>query len=298
MMAQALERSTIRRKAQEVEKIVSSIDQYNVLAFASLHKVRAIQLQELAKRFRSDILLKTAKNVIVRRALERSAKRNINELTKHLIGSNLLLLTDMNPFKLSILLGKNKIKTTAKAGDLAQNDITIPAGNTGLPPGPAISELHEAGVRTRIESGSVWVIRDTVVAEMGEAIPAKVASVLSKLGVKPLEVSLQLVAAYEDGLIFTTEQLSLDLNDTTRQFEEAHNQAINLSVNATYPTGETIPTILQRAHLEARSLALNAAYLTSEVAAEVLARAYSQMTSLASQIAKINKDAAPKGFQG
>jgi large subunit ribosomal protein L10 len=297
-MTQALERGTIRRKAQEVEKLVFSIDQYNVIAFASLHKVRAIQLQELAKRFRSDILLKTAKNVLVKRALERSPKRNINELTKYMIGSNLLLLTDMNPFKLSILLGKNKIKTTAKAGDIAQNDITIPAGNTGLPPGPAISELHEAGVRTRIEAGSVWVIRDTIVAETGEAIPAKVASVLSKLGVKPLESGLQLVAAYDDGLVFTTDQLSLDLNETTKKFEEAHNQAMNLSVNASYPTAKTIATILRRAHMEARSLALNAAYLIPEVAAEVLARAYRQMVSLASQITKINKDAAPKGLQG
>jgi large subunit ribosomal protein L10 len=297
-MAQTLERGTIRRKAQKVEKLVSSIDQYNVIAFASLHKVRAIQLQELAKRFRSDILLKTVKNVLVKRALERSAKKNINELTKHMVGSNLLLLTDMNPFKLSILLRKNKIKTTAKAGDIAQNDITIPAGNTGFPPGPAISELHEAGVRTRIESGSVWVTRDTIVAEMGEAIPAKVASILSKLGVKPLEVSLQLVAAYDDGLVFTTKQLSLDLNETTRQFEEAHKQAINLSINMLYPTAETIGTILRRAHMEAKALAINSAYLVPEVAAEVLAKAYSQMTSLASQIAKINKDAAPKGLQG
>lgn len=296
-MTQVLERGAIRRKAQKVEKLVSSIDQYNVIAFASLHKVRAIQLQELAKRFRSDILLKTVKNVLVKRALERSAKKNINELTKHMVGSNLLLLTDMNPFKLSILLRKNKIRTTAKAGDIAQNDITIPAGNTGFPPGPAISELHEAGVRTRIESGSVWVTRDTIVAEMGEAIPAKVASILSKLGVKPLEVSLQLVAAYDDGLVFTTEQLSLDLNETTRQFEEAHKQAINLSINTPYPTTETIATILRRAHMEAKALAINSAYLAPEVAAEVLARAYIQMTSLASQIAKINKDAAPKGLQ-
>jgi len=151
-MTQALERSTIRRKAQEVEQLVSSIDLYNVIAFASLHKVRAIQLQELAKRFRSDILLKTAKNVLVKRALERSTKRNINELTKHMVGSNLLLLTDMDPFKLSILLGKNKIKTTAKAGDIAQNDITIPAGNTGLPPGPAGPLSYRSTRRSRSAS--------------------------------------------------------------------------------------------------------------------------------------------------
>jgi len=295
-MAQALVRGTIQRKADEVVKLASSIEQYEVIAFAGLHKVRATQLQELTKRFRSDILLKTAKNALVKRALERSAKRNISELTKHMVGSNLLLLTNMNPFTLSILLGKNKIKTTAKAGDIAPTDITIPAGNTGLPPGPAISELHEAGVRTRIESGSVWVMQDTVVAKKGEAIPARVASVLSKLGVKPLEVGLQLVAAYDDGLVFTTEQLSLDLTETARQFEDAHQQAINLSVNASYPTAETIGILLQRAHMEARALAINAAYVTPAVAAEVVARAYSHMVSLASQIAKINPDAAPKGL--
>lgn len=296
-MAQTLVRSTIQRKADAVAKLTSSIDQYDVIAFASLYKVRASQLQELTKRFRSGIQLKTAKNVLVKRALERSAKRNIQALSKHMIGSNLLLLTNMNPFALSILLGKNKIKATAKAGDIAPTDIMIPAGNTGLPPGPAISELHDAGVRTRIESGSVWVMRDTVVAKKGEAIPPRVASVLSKLGVKPLEVGLQLVAAYEDGLVFTAEQLSLDLTATVRQLEDAHQQAINLSVNASYPTAETIRLLLQRAHMEARALAINAAYMTPTVAAEVVAKAYSHMISLASYIAKINPDAAPKELE-
>ncbi len=296
-MAQVLVRSTIQRKADEVVKLTSSVDQYEVIAFASLHKVRASQLQELTKRFRSDILMKAAKNVLVKRALERSAKRNIQDFSKHMVGSNLLLLTNMNPFALSILLDKNKIKATAKAGDIAPTDITIPAGNTGLPPGPAISELHDAGVRTRIESGSVWVMRDTVVAKKGEAIPPRVASVLSKLGVKPLEVGLQLVAAYDDGLVFTADQLSLDLAATTRQLEDAHQRAINLSVNTSYPTVETIGLLLQRAHREARALAINAAYMTPAVAAEVVAKAYSHMISLASCIAKINPDAAPKGLK-
>ncbi len=296
-MAQALVRSTIQQKADEVAKLTSSIDQYEVIALASLHKVRASQLQELTKRFRSDILFKTAKNVLVKRALDRSVKRNIQDLSKHMVGSNLLLLTNMNPFALSILLDKNKIKATAKAGDIAPTDITIPAGNTGLPPGPAISELHDAGVRTRIESGSVWVMRDTVVAKKGEAIPPRVASVLSKLGVKPLEVGLQLVAAYDDGLVFTADQLSLDLAATTRQLEDAHQRAINLSVNTSYPTVETIGLLLQRAHREARALAINAAYMTPAVAAEVVAKAYSHMISLASCIAKINPDAAPKGLK-
>ena len=297
-MAQALERRSIQRKARDVEQLADLIDAYNVIAFASLYKVRAIQLQELAKRFRSNLLMKVTKNILVKRALERSAKKNVGDLAKHLTGSNILLFTDMNPFHLSLLFDRNKIKTTAKAGDIAPDDIVIPEGNTGLPPGPAISELHDAGVRTRIEAGSVWVTRDTVVTQSGEAIPLKVASVLSKLGIKPLEVGLKVVAAYDDGEIFTTDQLTLDLNDVKRQFDAAHLQAINLSVNTSYPTTATIEAILQRAHSEAKWLAINAAYVTPEVAADVLARAYGHMASLASHLAKVNKDAAPKEFHG
>jgi len=296
-MAQALERSTIQRKARDVEQLADLIDAYEVIAFASLYKVRAIQLQELAKRFRSNLLMKVTKNILVKRALEKSGKKNVVALAQHLTGSNILLFTNMNPFHLTLLFDRNKIKTTAKAGDIAQDDILIPAGNTGLPPGPAISELHDAGVRTRIEAGSVWVSRDTVVTKAGEAIPLKVASVLSKLGIKPLEVGLKVVAAYDDGEIFAANQLSLDLTEVKRQFEVAHGQALNLSVNAPYPTTATIEAILQRGHAEATRLAINAAFVTPEVAADVLARAYSHMASLASHVAKVNKDAAPKELQ-
>jgi large subunit ribosomal protein L10 len=120
---------------------------------------------------------------------------------------------------------------------------------------------------------------------------------LSKLGIKPLEVGLKVVAAYDDGEIFTANQLIIDLAEVTRQFEAAHRQAINLSVNTPYPTTATIEAILQRGHAEATRLAINAAFVTPEVAADVLARAYSHMASLASHVAKVNKDAAPKEFQ-
>jgi large subunit ribosomal protein L10 len=60
---------------------------------------------------------------------------------------------------------KNKTKMTAKAGDVAPNDIIVPAGNTGLPPGPAISELHDVGIRTKIDVGSVWIVNDATVVK-------------------------------------------------------------------------------------------------------------------------------------
>ena len=293
-MAQVLERASIKRKAQRVENLSNLINEYNVVAFASLNKVRAAQLQELAKRFRSEIFMKVSKNILVKRALEQSDKPNIQDLTEHLEGSNTLLFTNMNPFTLSLTLEKNKIKATAKAGDIAPEDIIIPAGNTGLPPGPAISELNDAGIRTRIEAGSVWVIRETTVASKGDAIQPNVASVLSKLDVRPLEVGLRVVAAYEDGLVFSTNQLLPDVESLRIQFADASTHAYNLAMASSYPTSQTIGSLLQLAHLNARNLAINTIFLTSDTTIDILAKAYQQMQALSQELAKINKDAAPK----
>jgi ribosomal protein L10 len=87
MVSQVLERASIKRKAQRVEDLSNLINEFNVVAFASLNKVRAAQLQELAKRFRSEILMKVSKNILVKRALEQSNKPNIQDLASHLMGS-------------------------------------------------------------------------------------------------------------------------------------------------------------------------------------------------------------------
>ncbi|MFQ6077194.1 MAG: 50S ribosomal protein L10 [Candidatus Bathyarchaeia archaeon] len=281
------------RKAREVEELVGLINSHRVLGVASLYKVRAIQLQGLRKKLRPEIRMRVAKNNLFKMAIGRSEKPEVDKLSTHLSGSNIFLFTNMNPFKLSILLDKNRVKMTAKAGDVAQNDIVVYAGNTGLPPGPIISELHQVGIRTRIESGSVWVVRDTVVAKRGETIPPELASILSRLGMKPLEIGLSMIAAYDDGSILTGDQLRVDLDGVRRQLEEASLDAFNLALNASYPTPKTIVPILQRAVLQARGLAIGSAYPSPEVVADMIRIGYTHMASLAARLAQVNKDAAP-----
>ena len=297
-MTAVLERPSLARKAEEVEALASFIDKYNVLVVASLYKVRSMQLQALSKKFRGDVQMRVAKNTILRRALEASKKEGVGALSDAITGSNVLLLTNMNPFRLSLLLDRNKIKMSAKVGDVAPDDILIAAGNTGLPPGPAISELSEAGIRTRIESGSVYVLQDTVVAKKGEPIQAKVASVLSKLGIKPLEVGLSVIAAFDGGLVFKADDLHIDLDEIRKELVTAFGSALGLSVNVGFPTPDNVRFILQRAQAGAQSLAVAAGYASSGTVGSLLSKAHSDMVSLSRMVAKVNKAAAPPEFQG
>jgi large subunit ribosomal protein L10 len=168
----------------------------------------------------------------MKRAIENvKEKPELKKLEKYLSGSNVFLFTNMNPFKLALLLEKSKVRLIAKAGDVASFDVIVPAGNTGLPPGPIISQLNAVGLPTRIESGSVWIAKDTLVARKGEVISEKLASVLSKLGIKAVEAGLTLKAVYDDGLLIEERQLTLNIDETRKQLEAAQNEAFRLSIN-------------------------------------------------------------------
>jgi len=276
---------TALEKSEEVEEIKNLVQKHKVIGVAGLQKVRAAQLQELRKKLENSVYLRVVKNTMIKRAISKCKNPGIEKLEEHLSGSNIFLFTNLNPFKLAFLLEKSIVKTSAKAGDVAAQDVIVPAGNTGLPPGPIISQFSAVGLPTRIEAGSVWINRDTLVAKKGEVITARLAGVLSKLGIKPVEAGLTMKAAYDDGLIILEEQMRLDLEGVRQSIEEAQAFAFNLSLNAVYPLPENVSFFLLKAYHEAYLLALNAGIPTRDTIADLIRRAHSEMLSLSTRLA-------------
>lgn len=287
-----MSRQIVVQKAAEVEEVKKLLHQHKVLGVANLQKVRAAQLQEVKKKLKDMASIHVIKNTLMKRAVAESQdKPGFEKVQSLLDGPNIFLFTDLNPFKLSLLLEKGKVKTTAKSGDVASMDVVVPAGNTGLPPGPIISQLGSVGLPTRIEAGSVWVSKDTLVAKKGDLIDARLASVLSKLNIKPVEVGLILKAVYEDGLIISEDQLHLDVDGFKKSLAEAQFDALNLSLNSGYPTNENIQLLLQAAYRKAFSLALNAGVLTKETIGDLLRKANAEGLSLSSKLPKMEEKA-------
>jgi len=279
-------------KADKVTELKDFLSKYNAVGIASLEKVRSAQLQLLRKKLAKNACLRVVKNsLIVRAVSETMDSSEIEKLEEHLTGPNLYLFTNLNPFKLAILLDKSRVNATARGGDVAAFDVTVPAGNTGLPPGPIISQFTAVGLRTRIEAGSVYVSKATMVVKKGEPISTQLASLLSKLGIKPVEVGLSLKVVYDDGSIITEEDLVIDLDDVQRSVEEAHQFAFNLSLEAVIPLPENISFLLRRGHQEAYSLALNAGVSTPDTVKDLVRKANMEMLGL---IEKLD-DAEKKG---
>ena len=280
-------------KADKVTELKEFLSKYNAVGIASLEKVRSAQLQLLRKKLAKNACLRVVKNsLIVRAVSETMDSSEIEKLEEHLTGPNLYLFTNLNPFKLAILLDKSRVNATARGGDVAAFDVTVPAGNTGLPPGPIISQFTAVGLRTRIEAGSVYVSKATMVVKKGEPISTQLASLLSKLGIKPVEVGLSLKVVYDDGSIITEEDLVVDLDAVQRSVEEAHRFAFNLSLEAAIPLPENIGFLLRRGHQEAYSLALNAGVSNPDTVKDLVRKANTEMLSLSKKLDDTEKKGA------
>jgi large subunit ribosomal protein L10 len=279
-------KQVLEEKTGEVDEIIELLKEYKSIGVASLQKVRAAQLQELKKNLADKVYMRVLKNTLTKFAIEGTGETELKKLEQYLEGSNLFLFTNLNPFKLALLLERGKVKTTAKSGDVAAFDVVIPAGNTGQPPGPIISQLNAVGLPTRIESGSVWVSKDTLVVRKGEVISERLAAVLSKLGVKAVEAGLSMKAVFDEGLMISGDQLKLDVEGTRKSLEQSRGEAFALSLSIAYPTSENIAMLLQTAQQKAFALSLNAAMPTKETMAELLRKAQSEMLSLNGAVEK------------
>jgi large subunit ribosomal protein L10 len=283
----------LQQKTKEVEALTSLVNRYKIIGIASLNKVRAAQLQEFKKNLADKVFMRVLKNTLMKLAIENcKEKPELKKLEEHLKGSNVFIFTDLNPFKLALILEKGKVKTTAKSGDVAAFDVIVPAGNTGQPPGPIISQLNAVGLPTRIESGSVWINRDTLVVKKGEVINERLASMLSKLGIKPVEAGLAMTVAFDEGLIIKQEQLKINVDGTKHDIENAYANAFALSLGISYPTEDNMVALLQVAHKEAYALALAAAILTKETIEDLIRKANAQMLSLSSRVPTLQEKVA------
>jgi large subunit ribosomal protein L10 len=276
----------LQQKSSEVEAIVDVLKDCKSIGIASLRKVRASQLQELKKTMRGQVTFKVLKNTLVKLALEEMKRAELSQLEEYLEGPNVFMFTELNPFKLLIQLEKGKVKTFAKSGDAAAMDVIIPVSNTGQPPGPVISQLNAVGLPTRIENGSVWVSKDTLVVKRGEIISDRLASVLSKLGIKAVELGISMRAVYDNGLMISGNQLFVDVAATQQSVLTSNQEAFALALEISYTTKDTIKPLLQRAHQKAIALSVGAAIPTKETIGDLIRKANAEMSSLNSAVEK------------
>ncbi len=267
-------------KKDEIEDIKNLITTHSSVGIVGVHGIPSNQLQVMRKNLRGLADIKMCRNSLIDRALDESSEE-VKKIGNYVEDQTALLFTNENPFKLYKILDTGKTQAPIKAGAVSPKDIVIEKGPTSFPPGPIVGELTGAGIPAGIEGGKV-VIRETkTVARKGDVVEAKLASILARLDIRPVDLGLELRAVYEKGMIYESKLLAVDETQYIANLTTAVQRAFNLSINSAYPAKPTIGILLTKAASQSRNLAINAELIIPDIIDVLLSKANAQMISLA-----------------
>ncbi len=271
-------------KQDEIDNIKKLIQSHKVFGMVGIEGIIAIKIQKIRRDLKDVAVIKVSRNTLIERALNQLGE-NVPGMNKYLDKQTALIFTNESPFKLYKVLEQTKTPSAIKGGAIAPVDIIVQKGPTSFPPGPILGDLQSAGIPASIEAGKVAIKETKVVCQAGQAVPQKLATMLSKLEIYPLIIGLDMRAAYDKGTIYEPELLAIDESQYVSDIIRAAQNAFNLAVNTAYPTSATIGTLLAKAFAEAKNLGVNAVVFDTGVMDSLLAKAYVQMTSVASKAA-------------
>ena len=272
-----------QKKAQMYQQMQELPKKYSVTALVRMEKVRASQLLPLRKKLLGEVEIISIKDKIARKAFEKLDVPGAEKMKEMLTGQCVFMFTNMSPFKLNVLLGKNKVLLVARGGDTASIDVVVPPKNTGIAPGPMLTEFKENKIPTKIDQGTIWILKETTPVKKGEVISTKLAALLGKLDIKPIEARIVLNSALSESILFSEEDLVVDVDAFRDKIAQANQNALALSTEIAYVTEDNIAQILAKASQAGISLSVEAAYVTDETKEQILQKAHSQAKGVASK---------------
>ncbi|MDT7877312.1 MAG: 50S ribosomal protein L10 [Candidatus Caldarchaeales archaeon] len=284
-----MERVSLLRRPREVKAArISELErlyrQYTVVGIVDLTRTSSDLLHSLRARLRGVAVLKSVKKSLAIKAAQAAGRGYIAEELSRMGHPLLLIFTNMSPFTLKLELDRSRLLTPPKPGERADIDVIIPPMNTGLQPGPILSEFGKMKIPTRIDGGTIWIARETVVAKAGEVIQPTLASLLAKLEIGAVYRSINLIMAFDGDIKIPSKLLHIDVEGSKKSLADAYSLALTLAIRVCYVVSETAAAIIREAYLGALALSTQTGYVTRENIGQVLAQAFRQASLIKSVV--------------
>jgi large subunit ribosomal protein L10 len=247
-----------------------------VTAVVGVRGVPAAALQSMRHELRErDHPILVATNSSIRHALEAAAKERpaLSSLLEHVTDQTAVLSAEGNPFALYQEFVRTRSPSPARGGEVAPNDIFVAATTTSFKPGPIVGELQHAGFPAAIEKGKVVLKKDVTIVRAGQTISREVASLLTRMDIRPLEVGLELRAVVDGETFYPPSVLAVDLDAQRAELVRAVHRALGLALELGYATPETAPHLIGRGHRRALGLALAIGFVSKETIEPLFAKA-------------------------
>ena len=111
------------------------------------------------------------------------------------------------------------------------------------------------GLKATIENGKVVIKAEKVLVPEGGVITQQQADLMAKFSLEPMEIGLNLVAAFENGLVYQKSVLAVDQKEYISNIQRIGLGAVALAIKIGYINKDTIKPMVRKAYVDTKALA-------------------------------------------
>lgn len=154
-------------------RMCSYLEMYSRAFIIHVDNVGSKQFQDVRASIRPESVILMGKNTMMKRTLrafiERTGDTKWECLLDQLVGNVGICFTKSELSDVRSEIEKYKVPAPARVGAIAQCDVTIPAGPTGMDPSQT-SFFQVLNIATKINKGAVEILNDVKVVTEGEKL--------------------------------------------------------------------------------------------------------------------------------
>jgi len=229
-------------KSSYFDKMAALLDEYPKCFIVGADNVGSRQMQKIRIALRGYAIVLMGKNTMMRKAIRRHLENNaaLEKLLPFIKGNVGLVFTKGDLSEVSRIIQENKVAAPAKAGAIANLDVTVPAQCTVL--GPEKTSFFQAlSIQTKISKGTIEILNDVKLIKIGDKVGASEATLLNMLNISPFTYGLQIEMVYDSGTVFELDILSITDDDIRARFMQGVANVSSISLAIGYPTLVSVP---------------------------------------------------------
>ena len=269
---------TKEQKIKFVDTSVGYFKKYKNIGVIQLDKIPDRLLQKSRNELKDTKFILGRKNLL-NIILEKAEK---SKLSKYLVATSAIVLSNDEPSELYAKLKANKLKLSAKPKQNAPQDIEIKSGETSLQPGKSVTELKQAGIDVQIQKGKVVIAKDKVIKK-GELITVGMSKALQPLGIKPFTAYITPVGILSGNLFFSDSVLSMTPEKLKEDMARAFVEALQLSRTAHIINNYTIRDMIGEAYLNAITLGIDCNIYEKGITEKLIEKAIANAKALSTE---------------
>lgn len=230
------------KKMKYFEHLENAFDTYNKAFIVHADNVGSKQMQEIRIANREDCLMVFGKNTQMKRCISNKSKQRpeLAALCDHLVGNVGFVFTNGELKEIRDRILSNKVPAPARAGSIAQVDVTIPAGLTGMEP-TQTSFFQALNITTKINRGQIEIMTSQNLFKAGDKVTMSQVALLTKMKIKPFSYGLVFKQVYDNGSVYSPDVLDITDDRLQQSILKGLSNIASISLSIGHPTQASAP---------------------------------------------------------